>query len=73
MKKLYKYYELNGRIDGEFEVLFGSYFRGDCAYELSAERDSLKEQGYSSLYITTRRVETAPDAEVYKGEGEAWA
>jgi len=37
-----KYYEVEGYIDGEREVLFGSFDKRDCAYELEAERESWK-------------------------------
>lgn len=59
------YYEVKGTIDGETEILFGSYVRGDCAYELDAERDSWKDQGYRTLHIEARETDEEPDLDVY--------
>ena len=63
-----KYYELTGKIDGEIEVLFGSFDRSDVVYEKEAEKATLKEQGYKGLKIVSRLVEESPDPEVYGDE-----
>ena len=59
------YYEIKGKIDGEIEILFGSFVKSDCTYELDAERDGWKEQGYTALKISTRATADDPDMEVY--------
>ncbi len=59
------YYEITGKIDGETELLFGSFVRSDCTYELDAERDQWKDEGYKSLKITTRPTHDTPDPAVY--------
>ena len=59
------YYELIGTIDGESEILFGSFDREDCAYEQDAERDTWKADGYKGIKIVSREVAEEPDPEVY--------
>jgi len=59
------YFEVKAEIDGEVEILFGSYDKQDCIYEKEAERDSWKEQGYKKIKIVSRQVEEKPDKEVY--------
>jgi hypothetical protein len=59
------YYEVTGTIQGETEILFGSFVRGDCAYELDAERDSWKDEGYRALHIAARETSDTPDPSVY--------
>tara|TARA_B100001059_G_C17700895_1_gene510017 strand:+ start:26 stop:292 length:267 start_codon:yes stop_codon:yes gene_type:complete len=61
----YKYYEVIATIDGEDEVLFGSYDRSDCLYEKEAESFWWKDQGYRQIRISHRLVSEAPDPEVY--------
>lgn len=60
-----KYYEVVATIDGEGEILFGSFVRSDCVYEIEAERDSWKSDGYKGIKIVSREVEEAPDPVVY--------
>ena len=62
------YYEVIGFIDGEPELLFGSFIRQDCIDELDAERDAWKADGYKRLKIVSRQTTDLPDSEVYKGE-----
>ncbi len=59
------YFEIIGKLDGEPEQLFGSFNRADCVYELDAERDSWKAEGYKAIKITSRETADTPDAEVY--------
>lgn len=59
------YYEIKGKIDGEEEVLFGSFDHEDCKYELDAERSSWHDQGYRRIKIQGRPTEDEPDPEVY--------
>lgn len=63
----YPYYEVSAIIDGQFEreVLFGSYNQGDARYELQAEKESWKAEGYRVFAITNKQVEDAPDPSVY--------
>ena len=59
------YYEITANIDGETEILFGSFDKSDCAYELDAEKESWKCEGFKSIKIVSRKTEEKPDAEVY--------
>jgi len=65
-EKPFKYYEINAIIDGEIELLYGSYDREQCLYELEAERDQWKDQGYKKIMISYRRTEAAPEPEIYE-------
>lgn len=65
MPTMFKYYEVIATIDGEDEVLFGSYDRSDCLYEKEAESFWWKDQGYRQIRISHRLVSEAPDPEVY--------
>ena len=62
---IFEYYEVIATIDGEDEVLFGSYDRDDCLYEKQAESPSLREEGYRRIRMRHRLVSEAPDPEVY--------
>ena len=62
------YYEVIAKIDGESEVLFGSFVRADCAGEIDAERESWKGDGYKAIKIVSRKTSDTPDKEVYKDE-----
>ena len=62
----YTYFQVMGKYQGTFEPLFGSYVREDCEYELDAERESWRGEGYKNLSIVSRQVSAAPDPEVYK-------
>jgi len=59
------YYEIKAYIDGQEEVLFGSFEKSDCTYELEAEKDGWKAEGFKSIKITSRKTEEEPDTEVY--------
>lgn len=63
-----KYYEVEGYIEGEREVLFGSFDKRDCAYELEADRESWRAEGYKKLKIVSRETQETPDPEVYGDE-----
>ena len=60
-----KYYEVIGTIDGQDEVLFGSFLRSDCLYELDADRWWYQAEGYKGLTIKSRLTSETPDPEVY--------
>jgi len=62
------YYRIIGAIDGNTEVLFGSFAKADCTYELDAERGTWKAEGYKGLKIITVQVADTPDKEVYKDD-----
>lgn len=68
MANLNTYHEVTAEIDGEKEIMFGSFVRQDCVYEIQAERDSWKEDGYKKIKIERRETTDTPDAEVYKDE-----
>ena len=65
MQVFHKYYEVVGTMDTQVEVLFGSFDRSDCAYEVQAERDSYKAEGYKHIKITSRMTTETPDPTVY--------
>lgn len=60
-----KYYNITAIIDGETEILFGSYDKTDCTFELQSERDSWKAEGFRKFKIETVEVDQKPDVEVY--------
>ena len=61
-----KYYEVKAlNIDGQDEVLFGSFDRSDCTYEMQAERVSWKADGYTHISLTSRLTTDQPDPQVY--------
>lgn len=62
------YYEVIGFINGEAEMLYGSFVRQDCVSELDAERDAWKADGYKRLKIVSHQTTDLPDPEVYKDE-----
>ena len=66
----YTYWEIKGRIEGSEYVLYGSYDRKDCVYELDAERESWKEEGYRKIKIESRQTTEAPDPVVYGNTGD---
>ena len=68
MENTNKYYEITATIDGQEEILFGSFVRADCVYEKDAEKDGWQDEGYKKIKIVSRETTEAPDAEVYEGE-----
>jgi hypothetical protein len=60
-----KYYEVIAKHEGTPEVLYGSFLKDDCLYEVEAERDSWKEQGYKGIKISVRETTDTPDIGVY--------
>lgn len=60
-----KYYEVLADMDGETEVMFGSFLKSEAQYELEAERDNWKADGYKKLRIKSRLTDQVPDPEVY--------
>jgi hypothetical protein len=60
-----KYYEVQAIIDGELEIMYGSFIKSECKDEITAERDNWKAQGYSKFKVITREVNDAPDPDVY--------
>lgn len=63
------YYEIQATNTEDSEdlhhVLFGSFDKTDCTYELDAEKEGWKSEGYESIKITSREIEEEPDAGVY--------
>ena len=59
------YYEVQAQIDGCTDYLFGSFVKTDCTYEIDAERDSWKDQGYTQIKIVSRETDQEPDLDVY--------
>jgi hypothetical protein len=62
------YYEVTARIAGMPETLFGSFYRPHCEYEMDAEYDYWKSEGYTSVKIEARWTAEAPSPEVYTAE-----
>jgi hypothetical protein len=62
---MYTYYKVQGTIDGQAEQLFGSYVKEHCTYELDAERDTWKDEGYKAIKIVSVRTEDAPMKGIY--------
>lgn len=63
------YYEIKSiNIDGDDEILFGSFVRMECVYELDAERSSWKDDGYRCIKICSRNTDEAPDMSVYTAD-----
>ena len=65
---MFKYYEVIGTINGEKEVLYGSYSEEDCKDQLDFEQDSWKDCGYKKLAIVSRKTSEAPDPDLYPEE-----
>ena len=59
------YFEVTAQIDGESEVLFGSFDKSDCVYEVDAEKVTWKDQGYKKIKIVSRETNDTPDSDVY--------
>ena len=59
------YYEIKGTVDGEEEILFGSFDKSDCTYELESEKEGWKSEGYKKIKIVSREEAAEPDTEVY--------
>ena len=65
MTNKYEYFEVSGVIDGQREVLFGSYNPGEVRYELQVEKLNWRHDGYQYFQIDNKYVDEAPDREVY--------
>jgi len=66
-----KYYEIKAiNIDGDDEILYGSFSKSEAQYELQAERDSWKADGYKQIAITSRDTDDQPDPEVYVSDAD---
>jgi hypothetical protein len=64
------YHEISSTIEGQREILFGSFSREDCVYELDAERDSWADQGYKHIKIKSRETTDQPDPVVYADDDD---
>ena len=63
------YYEIKAvNIDGDTEVLYGSFVKAEARYELDAEKASWKDEGYKLIKIVSRTTDDAPDMSVYTQE-----
>ena len=60
-----RYYELIGTIEGDQEVIFGSYIESEVEEEKECEQATLRLQGYRGLKVVSREVQETPDPEVY--------
>jgi len=59
------YHIITAKIDGQIEELFGSFDRTDCKYELEANKESWKDEGYKAIKISTKQVASEPSKEIY--------
>ena len=62
------YYRVIATLEDEDEMMFGSFVKRDCTYEIQAERDSWKDEGYRNIRIVPEQTEEEPDTVVYKDE-----
>lgn len=60
------YYEIIGIIEGESEVIFGSFDQSDCRYELESEREQWEGEGYKDLMIISRETTEEASGEIYE-------
>ena len=71
-----KYYEVRAvNTKGDTEILFGSFDKSDCTYEVQAEKHTWKSEGYKQIKVVSRSTEEEPDPEVYGDpeiNGELW-
>lgn len=63
-----KYYLVIGEIEGKTEALYSSFVKADCIYEIGAERESWKEEGYKKIKVTSINTTDIPDPEVYRAD-----
>ena len=62
MKQMYKYYEVVANCK---TVLYGSYDQEEAKFELEAERDTYKEDGYKGVKLRWRATDEAPAVSIY--------
>ena len=65
---MYMYYEVKAKLNGHAEVLYGSFVRDDCVYEIEAEKESWRAEGYRNIKIASRETADSPDKKVYKSD-----
>lgn len=56
---------VTGVLNGRTEKLYGSFDKSDCTYELDAERESWKAEGYKKFKIISKETADKPDKKVY--------
>ena len=59
---MYKYYEVIANCN---TVLYGSYDQAEAKFELEAERNTYKEDGYKGVKLRWKAVDEAPDVGIY--------
>lgn len=65
---MHTFYQVVGKIGGETEVLYGSFVKQDCRYELECDGEQWKDEGYTNLKIQAIATDSTPDPEVYTAE-----
>jgi len=61
-----KYYQVVAtNVDGDKEVLFGSFDKDDCECERDCEYGNWKAEGYKGVKVTWIATEDEPDKGVY--------
>ena len=61
-----KYFQVVATINGNKEILFGSFDKQDCKDELYDERPNWKQDGYKGFKIEAVDTLETPDKEVYQ-------
>lgn len=64
-EKMQNYYIITGKFEGETDELFGSFNKQDCIYELEGSKETWKGEGYKSIKIEIKKVDSKPNKEVY--------
>ena len=60
------YYEILAEHHGTTEIMHGSFDKADCDYELEAEREGWKGEGYCRIRIVARETTHEADSDVYE-------
>ena len=64
--KTYEYYTIKALApDGTEETLFQTYDKSDARYELDANKEGWKHEGYKQIKLSSEQREESPDEEVY--------
>ena len=56
---------VTGVLNGRTEKLYGSFLRADCTYEIEAEKESWKSEGYKNIKTISKETKEEPDKNVY--------
>ena len=63
---MYKYYKVVGTEDGLSDViLYGSYSKDDCKFEIDAEKNQWYDEGFHNIRIEFDKTQIPPDSSIY--------